>query len=61
MPFGSATKMTWKALSILLAILLASFAALTLWRDAARCSLGIDLIEQRLNLCERMLIERDIR
>ena len=53
--------MPWKALSILLAVLLASFAALTLWRDAARYSLGIDLLEERLNLCERMLIERDIR
>jgi hypothetical protein len=47
----------WKTLSILLA----SFAAMVIWRDAARHSLGIDLLEQRLNLCERMLIERDIR
>ena len=53
--------MTWKALSLLLAALLASFVALVIWRDAARYSLGIDLLEQRLNLCERMLIERDIR
>ena len=53
--------MPWKALSILLAVLLASFVALVIWHDAARYSLGIDLLEQRLNLCERMLIERDIR
>jgi len=50
-----------KALSILLAVLLASFAALTLWHDAARYSLGIDLLGERLNLCGRTLIERDIR
>ena len=53
--------MTWKAISLLLAALLASFAALVIWHDAARYVLGIDLLEQRLNLCERMLIERDIR
>jgi hypothetical protein len=53
--------MTWKALSILLAILLAGFVALVIWHDAARYSLGIDLLERHLNLCERMLIERDIR
>jgi hypothetical protein len=35
--------------------------ALALWCDAARQLLGIDLLEQRLNLCERMLIERAIR
>jgi len=51
----------WKALSLLLAILLASFMALTLWRSAVRESLGIDLIEERLNLCERMLLEKEIR
>jgi hypothetical protein len=53
--------MPWKALSILLAVLLASFVALVTWHDAARYSLGIDLLEQRLSLCERMLTERDIR
>ena len=53
MPFGSATKMTWKARSLLLAALLASFVALVIWRDAARYLLGIDLLEERLNLCER--------
>ncbi len=53
--------MTWKALSLLLAALLASFVALVIWHDAARYVLGIDLLEQRINLCERMLIERDIR
>jgi hypothetical protein len=51
----------WKSLSLLLAVLLVSFAALTLWHDAARYVLGIDLLEERLNLCERMLIEKDIR
>jgi len=38
---------------LLLAALLVSFVARVIWRDAARCSLGIDLLEERLNLCER--------
>jgi hypothetical protein len=36
----------WKTLSIVLAVLLVSFAAITLWREAARQSLGIDPLEQ---------------
>ena len=54
-------KMAWKALPLLLAALLASFVALVIWHDAARYSLGIDLLEERLNFCERVLIERDVR